>query len=112
MKDSDGITPMTKDKKKTWLDDLDLTKLEPAIFTAIITSCLYFFGYGYLSYYYGKLSISLKLIDFQLSDYLLAGLIPILFVLFIIILSFFIWKQKFESQTLRRHTQPQQSCGA
>jgi len=57
-------------------------------------SCLYFFGYGYLSSYYGNLSISLKLIDFQLSDYLLAGLIPVLFALFFIIVSFYSWKQK------------------
>lgn len=85
-----GCTPMTN--KKTLI--YNLTKLEPAIFPAIITSCLYFFGYGYLSSYYGNLSISLKLIDFQLSDYLLAGLIPVLFALFFIIVSFWSWKQK------------------
>ena len=79
-----------------------LTKLEPAFLSAIITSCLYFFGYGYLSSYYGNLSISLKLIDFQLSDYLLAGLIPTFIVLGIIIVSILSWKGKPQKNTSKK----------
>lgn len=84
---------MTKDK--LWLDGL--TKMDSTIIIAVLTSCLYFFGYGLLISYYGNLSISINFLTIPLLDYLTAGLSPLLVVFSIVVLSIWFWSQNPEN---------------